>query len=86
MVGGLTGFGAVLPVCLMLFAFRIVTALGQEKRLTGSAAHLEWFWMVPVKDLLNAAVWVAAFSGNQIEWRGHRCRLLPGGKLGKMDE
>ena len=37
--------------------------------------------MTPVKDLLNMAVWVAAFSGNLIHWRGQRYRVLPGGRL-----
>jgi len=37
--------------------------------------------MVPVKDLLNMAVWVAAFAGNRIQWRGRQYHVLPGGRL-----
>jgi len=73
--------GSVLAVCGFFFLFRIVTALEQERRLTGSRAHFRWFWMAPVKDLLNLAVWVAAFTGNRIQWRGRRYRVLPGGRL-----
>ncbi|HXR07565.1 MAG TPA: bacteriohopanetetrol glucosamine biosynthesis glycosyltransferase HpnI [Candidatus Acidoferrum sp.] len=73
--------GPVLPACLFFFLFRMVTAFEQERRLTGSAWHLRYFWMTPVKDLLSMAVWVAAFSGNQIHWRGQRYRVLPGGRL-----
>jgi ceramide glucosyltransferase len=73
--------GPVLPACLFFFLFRMVTAFEQERRLTGSAGHLRYFWMTPVKDLLSMAVWVAAFSGNQIHWRGQRYRVLPGGRL-----
>ena len=61
--------------------FRIVTAVQQEWRLTGARGHFRYFWMVPVKDLLNVAVWVAAFTGNHIRWRGQRYRVLPGGRL-----
>jgi ceramide glucosyltransferase len=75
------GAGAVLPACLCFFLFRIATGLQQEWRLTGSRVHFRWFWMVPVKDLLNVAVWVAAFTGNQIQWRGQRYRVMPGGRL-----
>ena len=75
------GAGAVLPICLGFFLFRIATAVWQEWRLTGSGAHFGWFWMVPVKDLLNVAVWLAAFAGNQIQWGGRRYRVLPGGRL-----
>jgi len=73
--------GPVLPVCLFFFLFRIATAVWQEGRLTGERGHIGYCWMVPVKDLLNAAVWVAAYSGNQICWRGQRYRVLAGGRL-----
>jgi ceramide glucosyltransferase len=76
--------GPVLPLCLCFFLFRIVSALAQERRLTGSRAHYRYFWMVPVKDLLNLGVWVAAFTGNQIQWRGQRYRVLPGGRLSSL--
>jgi len=36
---------------------------------------------VPVKDLLGAALWLAAFLGNTIEWRGQRMRLKADGTL-----
>ncbi len=71
----------VLPSCVLFILFRIVTAFEQEQRLTGSRVHLRYCWMAPVKDLLNLAVWVAAFTGNQIRWRGHSYRVLPGGRL-----
>jgi ceramide glucosyltransferase len=83
-VSRLAGGGAnasVLAVCGFLLLFRILTALEQERRLTGSGAHWRWFWMVPVKDLLNMAVWVAAFTGNRIQWRGRRYRVLLGGRF-----
>jgi ceramide glucosyltransferase len=80
-LSGSAGAGAVGPVCLCFFLFRIATAVQLEWRLTGSRAHFRWFWMAPVKDLLNVAVWVAAFAGNQIQWRGQRYRVLPGGRL-----
>jgi ceramide glucosyltransferase len=73
--------GPVLPLCMFFFLFRIVTAVQQEWRMTGSRAHFRYFWMAPAKDLLNLAVWVAAWTGNHIQWRGHRYRILPGGRL-----
>jgi ceramide glucosyltransferase len=73
--------GPVLPACLFFLLFRIFAAVEQERWLTGSLAHGCYFWMAPVKDLLNMAVWAAAFSGNQIHWRGQRYRVLPGGRL-----
>ena len=40
--------------------------------------------MVPVKDLLSMAVWVAAFADNYIQWRGQRYRVLRGGRLERV--
>ena len=39
------------------------------------------FWLVPVKDLLQAAIWAGAFCGNTIEWRGRKMRLRSDGSL-----
>ena len=40
-------------------------------------------WLAPIKDLLQVAIWLRAFMGNRIEWRGERMRLRPDGTLVK---
>jgi ceramide glucosyltransferase len=76
------------PVCAMMamacVAIRIVAAGDLQRRLTRSLTHLGWFWMTPIKDLLQAAVWVGAFLGNRIEWRGQQFRLRRDGTLKKV--
>jgi ceramide glucosyltransferase len=37
--------------------------------------------LLPAQDLLSFAVWVWAFFGREIEWRGERFRILRGGKM-----
>jgi len=39
------------------------------------------FWLVPVKDLLQVALWLGAFMGNTVEWRGQRMKLHRDGTL-----
>ena len=73
----------------MLFALaiwlaRILTAMYQESKLTGSHSHWAFFWLVPIKDLLAVGVWALSFLGNSVVWRGQRYRVLRGGKLGKI--
>ena len=41
-------------------------------------------WLVPLKDLLQAAIWLLAFLGNRIEWRGQKLRLRPDGTLQRL--
>jgi len=60
---------------------RLIVADDLQKRLTASHKRFSNSWLVPVKDLLQAVLWVAAFAGNRIEWRGERYRLRNDGTL-----
>jgi ceramide glucosyltransferase len=60
---------------------RVSTALNLQHRLTQAPAHLRFAWLVPLKDLLQAALWLLAFVGNRIEWRGERMCLRRDGTL-----
>ena len=35
-------------------------------------------WLVPVRDFVALAVWIASFFGNTVEWRGERFKLRKG--------
>lgn len=70
-IGGIFGLG------------RILIALALQTRLTRLPAGIQYFWLVPVKDVLQTAIWLCAFIGNQIEWRGQVFRLRPDGTLEK---
>jgi ceramide glucosyltransferase len=65
-------------VCLPV---RVLTALNLQHRLTPSPPPYACGWLVPIKDLLQAAIWLLAFMGNRIEWRGERMRLRRDGTL-----
>ena len=39
------------------------------------------FWLVPVKDLLEAAIWFSAFAGDTVEWRGRKMKLRRDGTM-----
>jgi ceramide glucosyltransferase len=69
---------------LIFLPVRIQAALKMQEWLTRNSRHYTYFWLVPVKDLLNAAIWVFAFIGNKIDWRGEKFRVLPGGRLEKI--
>lgn len=68
----------IFAVCLLV---RIVTAQTLQKRLSPTGTQGWFWWLVPVKDLLQVALWVCAFFGNHIIWRGHRFRLQRNGRL-----
>lgn len=60
---------------------RLGTARDLHRRLTGSAPGLGQACLVPLKDSLQFVIWLAAFVGNRIEWRGQRLRLRRDGTL-----
>jgi ceramide glucosyltransferase len=70
------------PLTAIAFVLiRIALAQNLQCRLMESRKRVAPLWLVPVKDLLQAAIWAAAFSGNEVEWRGRKMRLLPNGEL-----
>lgn len=62
---------------------RILIACHLQSRLTRSSKSDLYFWLVPIKDLLQAAIWLCAFAGSSIEWRGQVYRLRRDGTLVK---
>jgi ceramide glucosyltransferase len=72
------------PAAFLCLPVRILTAMHNDKRLT----QTKWAWLesfyAPVKDLLQFAVWVCAFTGNSVVWRGEKFLVKRGGELVKV--
>ena len=66
---------------LALLLIRILIAQNLQRRFSPSRDNLAPSWLVPVKDLLQAAVWLGAFLGSTVEWRGQKMRLRRDGTL-----
>ncbi|HXR45960.1 MAG TPA: glycosyltransferase [Candidatus Limnocylindrales bacterium] len=60
---------------------RICLAQNLQRRFTPERKLVSPFWLVPVKDLLQVALWLGAFMGNTVEWRGQRMKLRGDGTL-----
>ena len=70
------------PLTAIAFLFlRIALAQNLQRRFTPERELVSPFWLVPVKDLLQAALWLCAFAGNTVEWRGRKMKLRPDGTL-----
>jgi len=83
LVSGLVGphMLGVTGLALGLLVMRVCLAGDLQRRFTPDRPLVSPFWLVPVKDWLNAGIWLAAFAGNTIEWRGRRMKLRPDGTL-----
>jgi ceramide glucosyltransferase len=65
-------------ICVLLRGWG---ALDLQQRLTRSRRHCAYWWLTPLKDLFQALIWLLAYLGNRIEWRGQRMRLRRDGTL-----
>ena len=76
----------VLGAAVVCWLIRILAALDLQARLERSGPGCWCYaWLVPLKDLLQAAIWLLAFLGNRIEWRGQKLRLRPDGTLQRLE-
>ena len=69
---------ATLAICL---AIRMVSAQTLQARLGAVRGQGWYWWLAPVKDLLQFALWAGAFFGNHVVWRGQRFRVQSDGRL-----
>lgn len=51
-----------------------------ERKLT-RRGDVNSCWVAPLKDLLQCVIWLLAFFGNEVTWRGQRFTVQGGGKL-----
>lgn len=64
-----------------VFAVRATVATIIARRYTDDPHLPRLLWLLPLSDLMSAALYVCSFFGRTITWRGERFILLPGGRL-----
>jgi ceramide glucosyltransferase len=70
-----------LVTALAFLLIRIAVAQSLQRRFTPDRRLVSPFWLVPVRDLLQAMIWFCAFTGNTVEWRGRRMKLRSDGTV-----
>lgn len=69
-----------------ILLLRMVMSIQLQWRITRRLIHLPLGWLIWVKDAMQLAVWVAAFAGNTVEWRGRRMRLKRDGTIEEIPD
>jgi ceramide glucosyltransferase len=62
---------------------RLAVAMIVGRRILQDHQTLKHAWLIPLRDLVAVAVWIASLAGGSITWRGDRFRLKDG-KLIRM--
>jgi ceramide glucosyltransferase len=63
---------------------RLAMAISVGQSVLGDRRLLGHLWLLPVRDLVAVAVWIASFAGHTVTWRGDRFKLK-NGRLVRMD-
>jgi ceramide glucosyltransferase len=66
---------ALLGVIVLL---RLTVVLTVGKSVLQDSQLLKHLWLLPVRDLVAVAVWIASFAGHTVTWRGDRFELKNG--------
>jgi ceramide glucosyltransferase len=75
----LTGFSPLgLEELAALLAFRLVQAHVLCRMMASYRARL---WLIPLRDLLSFVVFIGAFTGSRVEWRGARLKVARNGAM-----
>jgi ceramide glucosyltransferase len=80
---GFSGFALWLLAVTILARLMPLFAVGVYGLKDRALAR--YFWLAPVRDLIAFGVWAAGLVGDEVEWRGARFRVTPGGKLAPVD-
>lgn len=66
-----------------LLAARLTMGLLAGWCVLRSPLVLQWWLLIPLRDLWGSAVWATGVFGNTVKWRDQRLRLLPDGRIAK---
>jgi ceramide glucosyltransferase len=75
--------GASAALALLSIAWGLRYALGWVVgvRLLQDPAAARLLWLVPVRDLVSALVWLLSWFGSEVDWGERRLRLSRGGRI-----
>jgi hypothetical protein len=62
-------------------ALRLASAAAAHKLIASSDADLASFALLPIRDLVATGLFLAAWTGNTVTWRGRRFVVLADGTL-----
>jgi len=68
-------------LALPLIAVRMIAGLAVGWGVLRCPLTRRYFFLIPLRDLLGSAVWVAGLLGRSVEWRGRKLRLSPDGRI-----
>lgn len=66
---------------IVMYILRISVGLVYSRQYIGDRLLPKYLWLLPIRDLVAGVMWLLAFTGDTVVWRGHRYRVAPGGMM-----
>jgi ceramide glucosyltransferase len=77
---------AAIAVCVAVIAARMATSALILTRTLKLPELLRDAWLVPLKDLVMAAIWAASLIGNEVAWGGRRFTISRDGVMREITD
>lgn len=68
----------------LALGLRIAAGVWIGAGVLGDVTVARDFWLIPCRDLLGFAIWLAGLAGHTVEWRGLRLRLRSDGRIERL--
>ena len=68
----------------LLYGVRLSVCTIFSRRFVRDNLLPRWLWLLPLRDMLSFFTWALSFLGNQVNWRGSRFVLKPGGRIEEL--
>ena len=79
------GFSAMAWSVLVAVTFvRAASAWVGSRKCLKDRAFLRRVYLLPLRDVLSFAIWVAGYFSRTVTWRGRRLRLTEGGRMAEI--
>ncbi|MBK7926795.1 MAG: bacteriohopanetetrol glucosamine biosynthesis glycosyltransferase HpnI [Bryobacterales bacterium] len=75
--------GFPIPALLALAA-RYLMAIASAALVLRSTLVFRWLPLLPLRDLMGVAIWIAGLTSNTVTWRGRRLRLDRNGRIASI--
>jgi len=68
----------------LTLSLRCLMSVVVYRKVIGSLSWFKWLIILPVKDVTAFGIWLCAFAGSRISWRGAKYEILRSGKMRKV--
>jgi ceramide glucosyltransferase len=73
-----------LSVLAFVITLRFAMAAVVYEKVIKTCSWLKWLVIMPFRDIMAFLIWIGAFAGSRVKWRGAVYEILDGGRIKKV--